>query len=111
MGFRRDIRNLTIQQQEAIVNGRAQSRTLLVLGKQFNISESGISKFLKKWVDQVGVPRVPKSGGPHSTSHPLDRNVLRLTCVNPHLTAVDIAREFCDPQNLKPFVRTIRSRF
>ncbi|GBO06025.1 hypothetical protein AVEN_210542-1 [Araneus ventricosus] len=54
MGFRRGIRNLTIQQQKAIVNGRAQGRTLLELGKQFNISESGISKFLKRWVDQGG---------------------------------------------------------
>ncbi|GBN17815.1 hypothetical protein AVEN_177474-1 [Araneus ventricosus] len=47
---------------EAIVNGRAQGRTLHELGKQFNISESGMLKFLKIWVDKEGVPKVPKSG-------------------------------------------------
>ncbi|GBN04625.1 hypothetical protein AVEN_9610-1 [Araneus ventricosus] len=99
MGFRRGIRKLTIQQQEPIVNRRAQGRTLLELGGQFNISESGISKFLKSWVDQRGVPKCPKSGRPCSTSHLFDRNVLRRSRVNPHLTAVDIAREFCYPQN------------
>ncbi|GBN22716.1 hypothetical protein AVEN_139042-1 [Araneus ventricosus] len=61
MGFRRGIRNLTIQQKEAIVNVCAQGCTLLELGKQFNTSESGISKFLKRWIDQGGVPKVPKS--------------------------------------------------
>ncbi|GBM73931.1 hypothetical protein AVEN_133566-1 [Araneus ventricosus] len=99
MGFRRGIRNLTIQQQEAIVNGRAQSRTLLELGKQFNISESEISKFLRRWVDQGGVPKVPKFGRSRSTSRLFDRNVLRLSRVNARLTAADIARELCDPQN------------
>ncbi|GBO06575.1 hypothetical protein AVEN_126497-1 [Araneus ventricosus] len=68
MGFRRGIRNLTIQQQEAIVNGRAQGRTLLELGKQFNISEIGISKFLKRWVDQGGVRNILKPGRSRSTS-------------------------------------------
>ncbi|GBM45701.1 hypothetical protein AVEN_14145-1 [Araneus ventricosus] len=68
MGLRRGIGNFTIQQQEAIVNGRAQGRTFLELGKQFNISESGISKFLKRWVDQRGVQKVPKSGRPRSVS-------------------------------------------
>ncbi|GBM19085.1 hypothetical protein AVEN_236911-1 [Araneus ventricosus] len=97
MDFRRGIGNLTIQQQEAIVNGRAQVRTLLELGKQFNISESGISKFLKRWIDQGGVPKVPKSGRPRSTSHLFDRNVLRLSRGNTCLTAVDIARELCGP--------------
>ncbi|GBM12713.1 Transposable element Tcb1 transposase [Araneus ventricosus] len=110
MGFRRGIRNLTIQQQEAIVNGRAQGRALFELGKQFNTSESGISKFLKRWVDQGGVPKVPKSRRPRSTSRLFDRNVLRLSCVNPRLTAVDIARELCDPPNPKPSIRTIRRR-
>ncbi|GBM10292.1 hypothetical protein AVEN_50010-1 [Araneus ventricosus] len=99
MGFRHGIRNFTIQQQEAIVNGRAQGRTLLELGKQFNIYESGISKFLKRLVDQGGVPKVPKSGRPRSTSRLFDRNVLRLSRANPRLTAVDIAREHFDPQN------------
>ncbi|GBN48347.1 hypothetical protein AVEN_259018-1 [Araneus ventricosus] len=68
MGFRPGIRNLTIQQQEAIVTGRAQGRTFLELGKQFNISENVISKFLKRWVDQGEVRKVPKSGRPRSTS-------------------------------------------
>ncbi|GBM93737.1 hypothetical protein AVEN_163471-1 [Araneus ventricosus] len=99
MDFRRGISNLTIQRQEAIVNGCAQGRTLLELGKQFNISESGISKLLQIWIDQGGVPKVPKSGRPRSTSRFFDRNVLRLSRVNPRLTAVDIARELCDPQN------------
>ncbi|GBM15243.1 Transposable element Tcb1 transposase [Araneus ventricosus] len=110
MGFLRGIRNLTIQQQEAIVNRRAQGWTLLELGKQFNISESGISKFLKRWIDQGGVPKVPKSGRPRSTSHLFDRYVLRLSRVNPRLTALDIALELCDPQNPKSCVRTIRRR-
>ncbi|GBM03210.1 hypothetical protein AVEN_142512-1 [Araneus ventricosus] len=60
MGFRRGIRNLTIQQQEAIVNGRSQRRILFELGKQFSKSESGISKFLKRWVDQGEESKVPK---------------------------------------------------
>ncbi|GBM71753.1 Transposable element Tcb1 transposase [Araneus ventricosus] len=51
MGFRRGTHNLNIQQQETIVNGRAEGRTHLELWKQFNISESGISKFLNTWVD------------------------------------------------------------
>ncbi|GBN14970.1 hypothetical protein AVEN_210890-1 [Araneus ventricosus] len=100
MGFRSGIRNVTIQKQGAIVNGRDQGRTLLELGKQFNISESGISKFLKRWVDQGGVPKVPKSGCHRSTSRLFDRNVLRLSRVNPLLTAVDITRELCDPKTL-----------
>ncbi|GBO00317.1 hypothetical protein AVEN_105571-1 [Araneus ventricosus] len=75
MGFRRGIANLTIQQQEAIINGRAQGRTLLELGRQFNISKCGASKFLKRWIDQGGVPKVPKSGRPRSTSRLFDRNV------------------------------------
>ncbi|GBN48395.1 hypothetical protein AVEN_146578-1 [Araneus ventricosus] len=108
MGFRRGLRNLTIQQQKAIVNGLAQGWTLLEFGKQFNISENGISKFWKRWIDQGGVPKVVKSGRPRSTSHLFDRNVLRLSRVNPRLTAVDIARELCDPQNPKTSVRTIR---
>ncbi|GBM80411.1 Transposable element Tcb1 transposase [Araneus ventricosus] len=110
MGFRPGIRNLTIQQQEAIVNECAEGWTLLELGKQFNISESGISKFLKRWPDKGGVPEVPKSGRPRSTSHLFDRNVLRLSRVNTRLTAVDIARELCDLQNPKPSVRTYRRR-
>ncbi|GBL83545.1 hypothetical protein AVEN_196385-1 [Araneus ventricosus] len=81
MGFRRSIRNLTIQQQEAIVNGRAQGRTLLELGKQFNISESGISKFLKRWIDEGGVPMVPKSGRPCSTSR--QERLTSFTCQFP----------------------------
>ncbi|GBN41455.1 hypothetical protein AVEN_175232-1 [Araneus ventricosus] len=100
MGFRRCIRNLTIQKQESIVNGRTQGRTLLELGKQFNISESGISKFLKRWVDQGGVPKVPKSGRPRYTSRLFDRNVLHLSRVNPRLTAVDTARERLTPKTL-----------
>ncbi|GBM13329.1 hypothetical protein AVEN_226307-1 [Araneus ventricosus] len=99
MSFRRGF-CLTIQQQEAIVNGRAEGRTLLELGKQFNISESGISKFFKRWVDQGGVPKVPKSERPRSTSCLFDRSVLRLLHVNPLLTAVDIALELCYPQTL-----------
>ncbi|GBM38753.1 hypothetical protein AVEN_266710-1, partial [Araneus ventricosus] len=81
-----------------IVNGRAQGQTILGLRKQSNISESGISKFLQVWVDQGGVPKVPKPGSPHSTSRLFDRNALRQSA-NPRLTAVDIARELCDPQN------------
>ncbi|GBM41901.1 hypothetical protein AVEN_13620-1 [Araneus ventricosus] len=106
MGFRHGIRNLTIQQQEAIVNGRAQGRTSLELGTQFNISENGISKFLKRWVDQGGVRKVPSP----------DALVLRLVfrherlCLSRVKTAVDIAREICDPPNSKPSVRTIRRR-
>ncbi|GBM40318.1 Transposable element Tcb1 transposase [Araneus ventricosus] len=80
-------------------------RTLLELGEQFNLS-----KFLKRWVHQGGVPKVPKSGRPRPTSRLFDRNVLRLSRVNPHLTAVDIARQLCDPTNPKPSVRTIRRR-
>ncbi|GBN78847.1 hypothetical protein AVEN_200165-1 [Araneus ventricosus] len=99
MGFRLGIRNLTIQQQEAIVNGHAHGRTLLELGKQFNISESGISKFLKRWVDQGRMPKVHKFGRLRSSSRLFDRSVLRLSRVNPHLTAVDIASELCDPQS------------
>ncbi|GBO04398.1 hypothetical protein AVEN_96342-1 [Araneus ventricosus] len=110
MGFRRDIGNLTIQKQEVIVNGRSQGRTPLELGKQFNISDSGISKFLKRWIDQGGVPKFRKSGRPRSTSRLFGRNVLRLSRVNTCLTAVDIARERCDPPNPKPSVRTIRRR-
>ncbi|GBM69563.1 hypothetical protein AVEN_219195-1 [Araneus ventricosus] len=68
MDFLHGIRNLTIQQQKAIVNGRAQGRTFLELGKQFNISESGISKFLRRWIDQEGVRKAPKSRRPRSTS-------------------------------------------
>ncbi|GBO27666.1 Transposable element Tcb1 transposase [Araneus ventricosus] len=100
------IRDLTIQQQEAIVNVRA----LLELRKQFNILESGMSKFLKRWVEQGGVPKVHKSGCPHYTSCLFDRKVFRLSRVNPRLTAVDIARDLCDAQNPKPSVRTIRRR-
>ncbi|GBN66239.1 Transposable element Tcb1 transposase [Araneus ventricosus] len=110
MGFRRGIHNLTIQKQEAIVNGRAQGRTHLELWKQFNISESGISKLLNMWVDQGGLPKAPKTGRSRSTSRLFDRNVSLLSLVNPHLTAVDSARELCDPKNPKPSVRTIRRR-
>ncbi|GBM74234.1 Transposable element Tcb1 transposase [Araneus ventricosus] len=76
--------------------------------EQFNITESRVSKFLKRWVDQGGVPKVPKSARPRSTSRLIDRNILRPSRVNPLLTAVDIPRELCDPP--KPSVRTIRCR-
>ncbi|GBN22280.1 hypothetical protein AVEN_108547-1 [Araneus ventricosus] len=109
MGFRHGVRNLTIQQQETIVIGRARGQTLFELEKQFNISESGISKFLKRWTDQGGVPKVPKSGSPRSTSRLFDRSILRLSRVNPSLTAVNIESEHCDP-NPKPSVCTIRRR-
>ncbi|GBM93434.1 Transposable element Tc1 transposase [Araneus ventricosus] len=89
---------------------RAQGQTLLELGKQFNISESGIYKFLKRWIDQGGVPKVPKSETPRYTSRIFDRNVLRLSRVNPHLMAVDIARKLCDPPNPKPSVHTIKRK-
>ncbi|GBM09717.1 hypothetical protein AVEN_186420-1 [Araneus ventricosus] len=85
-------------------------RTLLELGKQFNISESEISKFLKTWVDQGGVAKVPKSERPRSTSRSFDRSVLCLSHANSRLTAVDIAFELCDPPNPKPSVRTISRR-
>ncbi|GBN18925.1 hypothetical protein AVEN_60730-1 [Araneus ventricosus] len=99
MDFRSGIRNFTIQQQEGIVNGRAQGRTLLELGKKINIPESEISKFWKRWVDQEGVTKVPKLGRPRSTSRLFNKNVLRLSRVNTRLTAVDIALELCDPPN------------
>ncbi|GBL81704.1 Transposable element Tcb1 transposase [Araneus ventricosus] len=109
MGFRRGIGNLTIQQQEAIVNGRAQGRTLLELGKN-SIHQSRISKFLKRWIDQGGVTKFFKSVRPRSTSRLFSRNVLRLSRVNTRLTAVDTACKLCDPPNPKPSVRTIRRR-
>ncbi len=55
-----DIHKLTIHQWEAIVNGRIQSWTLLELGKQFNVLEKGVSKFLKRWNDQGEVLKVHK---------------------------------------------------
>ncbi|GBO11047.1 Transposable element Tc1 transposase [Araneus ventricosus] len=56
------------------------------------------------------MPNVPKSGRPRSTSRLSYRNVLRLSGVNHHLKAVDIALKLCDPQNPNPSVRTIRRR-
>lgn len=110
MGRTRGSRDLDERQQKAIINGRRQGYTHEELARQFCVTKSTITKFLKRWSVQEDYVKKPRSGRPRITNILVDRNIVRTSRNNPRLTASDIAREIWSPNEPNPSLRTIRRR-
>lgn len=110
MARSRGAKNLSENEQKAIVEGRRQGRTHFELAEQFHVSRQTISNLLKRWKLQGGYIYKKSTGRPRITNSVVDRNILRSARNNPRLTATDIAREIATPNEPIPSIRTIRRR-
>lgn len=110
MAKTRGARDISEQQQRAIIEGCKQGRTHEQLARQFGVSKSAITKLLMRWKVQDGYVKKEKTGRPRCTTSVADRNIFRTSRSNPRLTAADIIKEIFTVGDSKPSVRTVRRR-
>lgn len=110
MAKTRGARCLDERQQKAIIEGKRQGRTHKELAQQLASLDlaSAVTKFLKRWDIQGGYVKKKSAGRSRCTTSVTDRNILRTSRSDPHLTAQDILKEIACSGQTGPSVRTIR---
>ena len=77
----------------AIVKGRKEGRTLESLARQFSRPISTIHAILDRNRTHGGVTKLARPGRPRCTTQRVDKAIIRMSKLNPSLSAVDIKRE------------------
>lgn len=80
------------------------------LSEQFGVAQSTVSEVLKRNRLRGGVFTRHSSGRPRSTSHVVDRNIVRASRTNPRLSAVDISKDLSQGSGSMVASWTVRRR-
>lgn len=103
-------RELTVEQKKVVINLTKQKFSQKNVAGVLNVSQSCISKFLKRWKCRKSVENLQRSGRPKKTDDRCDRRIIRHVKCHRKQTLQEITNTVNNfiPQSLAP--RTVRRR-